>query len=90
MTRRRSLKTDAVVPIREQLVALRKKRGLTQKQLAELMGVSQPVVAEFELGAGRGMQLRTAIRAAAALGAEFRVDLVELRPERRKTKPRAA
>lgn len=34
----------------EELVEARKERGLTQKQVGELMGVSQSTVAEFESG----------------------------------------
>lgn len=61
--------------VRQDLVALRKVRGLTQRQLAERMGVTQAVVAELESSAPRKIELRTLVRAAAALGATLRISL---------------
>jgi len=34
----------------ERLARLRRERGLTQQELAELLGVSQPVVSDYERG----------------------------------------
>ena len=61
--------------VRQDLVALRKVRGLTQRQLAERMGVTQAVVAELESSAPRKIELRTLVRAAVALGATLRISL---------------
>ncbi len=39
--------------IAQRLVRLRKERGITQAQMATLLGVSQPVVSDYERGALR-------------------------------------
>ena len=86
--RRRVEEMVSQVTIRQDLIALRKTRGLTQQQLADRMGVSQPVVAEFESAAPRNIELRTLVRLAAALGATVRITLetagrpVQPRPRR--------
>lgn len=51
------------------LKELRLKRGMTQQQLAEKIGVSQPRVAAFETGrrSASGMSLDVAIRICDAL-----------------------
>lgn len=59
----------------EKLVALRKKRGLSQRELAERVGISQPVIAEFE--SQPRTSLRLAMRIAEALDAEIRVELID-------------
>ncbi|MGH7820029.1 MAG: helix-turn-helix transcriptional regulator [Candidatus Binatia bacterium] len=70
-------------PVREQLIALRRKRGLSQRQLAALLGVTQPVIVRFEREPR--MSLRVAMRIAEVLGAEIRIELVERsRPPRLK------
>jgi transcriptional regulator with XRE-family HTH domain len=74
-SRRRIEEMTAKILIRQQLIDLRKKRGLTQKQLAARMGVTQPVVAELESAAPRNIELRTLVRAALALGATLTVEL---------------
>lgn len=68
----------AIVPVRDQLVALRKKRGLSQRELAHRLGVSQPVVAEWESLEPRNVEIKTLVRIAAALGAQLRMELVDL------------
>ena len=79
--------TDKIL-VRQDLIALRKARGLTQKRLAERMGVSQPVVAELESSAPRNIELRTLVRTAAALGATLRISLEIDRPRGRvRSKP---
>lgn len=56
---------------REELVAeivnLRQERGLTQKQLEQLSGVKQPIIARMETGANIP-QLSTIIKLLAPLG----------------------
>jgi transcriptional regulator with XRE-family HTH domain len=59
------------------LVELRKKRGKTQRELAELLGVSQPVVAGIERA--KNLEFRTLVRIADALDADVRITLVERR-----------
>lgn len=76
-TRRRVEELTAKITIRQDLIALRKKRGLTQKHLADRMGVSQPTVAVLESAAPRNIELHTLFRAAVALGAQVRVTLEE-------------
>ena len=39
---------DAEIDLIEQLIAMRKRRGLTQAEVAEKMGVNAGVVAQFE------------------------------------------
>ena len=60
--------------VEEQLADLRRRRGLTQAQLAERMGVKQPLIARLESGGSRNVTLKTIMKAALILGAE-----VELR-----------
>ena len=64
-----------VIPIREKIVELRKKRGLSQRELAQRVGVSQPVIADFE--SQPRTSLRLAMRIAEALDAEIRIELVD-------------
>jgi transcriptional regulator with XRE-family HTH domain len=59
--------------VEEQLADLRRKRGLSQAKLAELMHVKQPLIARIEAGRVKNLTLRTIVRSAAALGA--RVEL---------------
>ena len=57
-----------------QLIDLRIKRGLSQRQLAKRAGMQQPVVARLE--GGQTASLRTLRRVADALDADVRVTLV--------------
>lgn len=87
--RRRMEEMTEKILVRQDLVALRKVRGLTQRQLAERMGVSQPVVAALESSAPRNIELRTLVRAAAALGATLRISLEIAAPRDRARSKRA-
>lgn len=62
--------------IEEKLAALRTQRGMTQAQLAERLGVSQPHIAKLEAGRAKNIELHTLCRWATALGAKLTVDLV--------------
>ena len=77
--RRRVDEMLAKILIRNDLIRLREKRGITQKELASLMGVSQPLVAQLESATPRNIELRTLVRAAVALGAEIKIQLRETR-----------
>lgn len=61
--------------LRQDLVALREERGVTQAQLAELLGVKQPVIAKLEGGRTKDVKLSTLVKVAAALGARVRIEL---------------
>ena len=60
-----------------QVMALREKRGLTQKQLAKLSGVPQSEISRIERGSVHPTE-RTLVKLADALGADLR--LVERAP----------
>ena len=57
-----------------QLINLRKKIGLSQRELAQRAGMQQPVIARLE--GGRPASLGTLRRVAEALGAQVKVSLV--------------
>ncbi len=82
--RRRVDEMLARILIRNDLIRLREKRGITQKQLANLMGVSQPLIAQLESTTPRNIELRTLVRAAVALGAEIRVEFREAARSRKR------
>jgi DNA-binding transcriptional regulator YiaG len=54
--------------IEQEIVALREKRGLSQRDLAKLLGTSQPYVAKIESGRIKNLGVRTLLRCATALG----------------------
>jgi transcriptional regulator with XRE-family HTH domain len=72
---------DLVVEMKleQQIVALREKRGLSQKQLAKLLGTSQPYVAKLESGRTRNLGVKTLVKCARALGASVSIRLDPLR-----------
>jgi DNA-binding XRE family transcriptional regulator len=67
----------AAINVAQDLVALREARGLSQRQLAEQLGVTQSAIAQLESATPRNLELLTLVRAATALGG--RVD-VSIRP----------
>jgi ribosome-binding protein aMBF1 (putative translation factor) len=67
--------------IADEVATQRQARGLSQKELAELCGTTQPAIARLEAG-GQPPRLRTLLRIADALDCELEV---RLRP---RTKPR--
>jgi transcriptional regulator with XRE-family HTH domain len=54
--------------IEQELIALRERRGLSQREYARLLGTSQPYVAKLESGRIKNLGLRTLLRCARALG----------------------
>lgn len=67
----------AAINVSQDLIALRKARGLSQRQLAAQLGVTQSAIAQLESAEPRNLELLTLVRAATALGG--RVD-VSIRP----------
>ncbi len=65
---------DALEPV-YQLIRLRIERGLTQAQLAELVGTKQPSIARLERGQSQP-RLDFLRKVAAALGAKLEINLV--------------
>ncbi len=77
----RGLRHEVADEIRRILIAhkiatLRKRRGLSQADLAKRSGVSQPMIAQIESGKLNNLTLRTLARTAAALDASLRIELV--------------
>ena len=65
--------------LEQQIVALREKRGLTQRQFAKLLGTSQPYVAKLESGRMRNLGVKTLVKCARALGASVSIRMDPLR-----------
>jgi transcriptional regulator with XRE-family HTH domain len=72
--------------LEQQIVALREKRGLTQRQLATLLGTSQPYVAKLESGRMGSMGVQTLVKCARALGASVSIRMDPL--SRKSGRPR--
>jgi DNA-binding XRE family transcriptional regulator len=65
----------AAINIAQDLVALREARGLSQRQLAKQLGVTQSAIAQLETSRPKNVELRTLVRAAAALGGRVHVSI---------------
>jgi predicted XRE-type DNA-binding protein len=61
--------------LEQQLTALREARGLSQTQVAKMVGVSQPAIAKLESGKVRNLQVKTLMRVATALGARVTIEI---------------
>lgn len=59
--------------LRQRLLNIRKSKGLTQKQLSELSGLSPTTISNIESGEN-SYTLRSLIRCAEALGYEINID----------------
>ena len=57
----------------EALVAMREARGLSQRALAEAIGMKQPVLANIERGKTKNLGILTVARIAAGMGATMRI-----------------
>ncbi len=57
--------------IEQELVALREKRGISQRAAAKLIGASQPYVAKLESGRVKNLGIKTLVRYATALGGKL-------------------
>jgi len=80
----------AAMRLEQELEQLRKQRGLTQVQLAQRAGLSQPMIAKLESGKLPNYELRTLVRIAAALGARVRVTFEAAGKKGRVTKKKRA
>ncbi|MGA9720967.1 MAG: helix-turn-helix domain-containing protein [Candidatus Binatus sp.] len=69
--------------VEDQLTALRLKRGISQSALADLMGVTQPLVARIEAGGVKNLTLATIARTAAALGGRIQLKIRPAKGARR-------
>ena len=65
--------SDARVKLMIELRRLRKSRGLTQKQLSELTGISQPLISKIESG-DTSPQVDTLIKILSAM--EMKIEVV--------------
>jgi DNA-binding XRE family transcriptional regulator len=63
-----------------QLIGYRSDHGLSQRELAELLGVSQPRVVELESGE-KNPQIETLVKIAAKTGLEFAIDIAPIGQE---------
>ena len=68
-----SLETEFMLA--KEVLELRKQKNLTQKQLAQKIGTSQPAIARIESGNYRNVSLAFIRRLAKALGAEPEIHL---------------
>jgi transcriptional regulator with XRE-family HTH domain len=66
--------------IEQQLVALRNASGLSQRQLAARLGVTQPVIAKLEAGKSRNIGLQTLVRAVKAMNGRITVSITSPGP----------
>jgi predicted XRE-type DNA-binding protein len=72
-----------LVRLRDDLMFLRRRHGLTQKQVARVLGIEQSNVSRVEVGGAGNVRVRTLARLAAVLGARLRLSL-EMEPSLRK------
>lgn len=66
--------------IEQELIALREKKGLSQRDMAKRLGTSQPYVAKLESGRIKNLGVRTLAKYATALGGRI---TLKIEPERR-------
>lgn len=74
----------AEMRVEQELAALRDKLGITQRELAARMGVTQPAIAKLESGRAKNLELRTLCRWATALGSHLEIIVRTGRPRRSK------
>ena len=61
------------------IARLREKRGLTQKELARLMGTSQQAISRIESGEYEGFSLKTLEKIAEATRTRLKIEFMPLR-----------
>lgn len=79
----------AEMRVEQDLVALREKKGLSQKELAERIGATQPYVAKLESGRVQNLGLKTLVKYATALGSQVTVRFEPVRHHRKPAGTRA-
>ncbi|MHB1045296.1 MAG: helix-turn-helix domain-containing protein [Thermoanaerobaculia bacterium] len=75
----------AEMKIEQELVALREREGLSQRDLAMKLGTTQPYIAKLESGRVRNVGLKTLARYAAATGSTLTVTFAPARRRRKAT-----
>lgn len=91
-TRRRGLQREVdarfeELMVEQQLADLRRRRGISQAELARTLGVSQALIGRLESGRAANLTLATICRTAAALGGK--VD-IRIRTVRRSSRAKSA
>ncbi len=61
------------------IARLREKKGLSQKELAKLMGTSQQAISRIESGEYEGFSLKTLEKVAEATGTRLKIEFVPVR-----------
>ena len=79
---RARLHAQASAEVARQIYALRKETGLTQRELAELVGTQDSVISRLENDDYRGHSLSMLPRIAAALGKRVEIRFVPIRKTR--------
>ena len=79
---------EPVFQVIKTLIEARKKKSMTQKQLAERTGITQPDISRLENGRGNP-SLRTLNNLARGLGMVLKVEFVDVKPERASRKERS-
>ncbi|MCX6064952.1 MAG: helix-turn-helix transcriptional regulator [Chloroflexi bacterium] len=80
------LRTSALYRLADEVLLLRKQRGLTQKELAEKVGTTQAVISRLE-SASVKPSMETILKIAEALDAAVDVRLLPVESIRRKKEP---
>lgn len=79
----------AEMRIEQELVALREREGLSQKDLAARIGATQPYIAKLESGRVKNLGLKTLAKYAAATGTTLSVSFTPARQRRKATGTRS-
>lgn len=61
--------------IEQDLIKLRRDRGISQSQLAKILGVSQPLIARLESGVLTNIELKTLARIVLALNGTLKIQV---------------
>ncbi len=67
--------TLSTMRLEQDLIALRESQGVSQTQLAQALGVSQPAIAKLESGKAKNIELKTLVRAVSALGGTVKIQI---------------
>jgi predicted XRE-type DNA-binding protein len=82
--RRKVEETLMAMRIEQDVASLRELRGVTQAQLAQMLGVKQPVIGRIEAGKAQNIGIRMLVRIATALGGQVHLSI---RPDPRPRRP---